>query len=100
MATEAQLGLEFEVELELPISHPSPDSTFRVRDRVSAGQFAIQNEVRNGFQMKSDLRRSATEAQLVFDSEIEYKFALDARFGFAFESEHGDSDSNVRWGVR
>ena len=33
------------------------------------------------------------------DSELEYKFALDARCEFAFESEHDDSNSNLRWRV-
>ena len=54
-ATEAQLGMGFKVELELPIFHSNPDLSFRVRGRIFAGQFSFQNELRNVPKMSSEM---------------------------------------------
>ena len=65
--------------------------------RIEVSEFEIES---SRVSFRSNLRRSATEAQLVLDSELEHKFAFDARFEFAVESEHDDLISNVRWRAR
>ena len=100
-ATEAQLGLEFEVELlecagvrsgvRVPVrvaesDLPSPSSSFRSRSNPSCSS-ALEPEVKFGFEFESCRVRLA-ESRFVSPLEIESEFRFHcAWFGFEFEFE-------------
>ena len=68
--------------------------------RIEVSEFEIESpRVNFRSKMRSDLRRSATEAQLGLESEHELEFALESKLEFAFElpSSNLSSSSSWRW---